>query len=166
MKQRETRHKVLLRARLRSGSAWSDVCIVNISSRGLGLQTAAPPARGTYVEVCKGHHIIIGRVVWTSSHRFGIRTQDQIDPLDVANSNEAAAGGADSAGRGPVERRRSPRNHQQQAETSRFAARAMQFASLAVTGAGAAFLLATVVKAALSAPLAAINAALAVSGAQ
>ena len=40
-KKREERVKVLARARMRNGTAWSDVCLVNLSSRGAGLQCAS-----------------------------------------------------------------------------------------------------------------------------
>lgn len=62
-KKREERVKVLAKARMRDGSAWSDVCLVNLSSRGAGLQCAAPPSTGTYVEIKRGSNVlIVGRV--------------------------------------------------------------------------------------------------------
>ena len=78
-KKREERVKVLARARMRNGTAWSDVCLVNLSSRGAGLQCATPPIPGSYVELRRGNNVvIIGRVAWRHGHRFGIRTQDLI----------------------------------------------------------------------------------------
>ena len=61
-----------------AGAAWSDVCIVNLSSRGAGLQCACPPVRGTYVEIRRGSHVLVGQVMWSAGHRFGVRTQDRL----------------------------------------------------------------------------------------
>ena len=54
MKPREERQKVMVKARMRSGTSWHDVCILNLSVHGLGIQAAEPPERGTYVEICRG----------------------------------------------------------------------------------------------------------------
>jgi hypothetical protein len=65
---------VLAKARMRHGNAWSDVCLVNLSSRGAGLQCATPPGPGSYVEIKRGSNVVIvGRVAWSHGHRFGIR---------------------------------------------------------------------------------------------
>ena len=126
----------MITARMRHGNAWSDASILNISSRGLLLHSAAPPARGSYVEVRRGAHVIVGRVVWANANRFGVRAQDRlvIDSL-VAN---ASPGGnpANDADDTPSERRARPRperlewRHAQSRET----ARALQFACIAGFG--------------------------------
>jgi hypothetical protein len=51
--------KVLVKARMRNGNAWSDVCLVNLSSRGAGLQCATPPSAGSYVEIKRGSNVVI-----------------------------------------------------------------------------------------------------------
>lgn len=77
--KRENRVKLLTRARMRCGGGWSDVCIVNLSRRGAGLQAANPPKVGTFVELRRGAHgLIIGQVRWVKDHRFGLRAQDLV----------------------------------------------------------------------------------------
>lgn len=79
---------------MRCGASWSDVYVVNLSSRGLGLHANNPPGRGTYVELRRGSNlIIVGQVMWSSGARFGLRTQDQIwtDGLLNGTANEQTA---------------------------------------------------------------------------
>ena len=126
----------MITARMRHGNAWSDASILNISSRGLLLHCATPPARGTYVEVRRGAHIIVGRVVWAKADRFGVRAQDRliIDSL-VANASPGR-NPANDAGAPSTERRARPRperlewRHARSRETGR----ALQFACIAGFG--------------------------------
>ena len=78
MKPREHRHKVLIRAKMRAGGLPVDTCIRDISSKGMMLQSKAPPPRGTYVEVITASQTIVGRVVWGGDMRFGINTRERI----------------------------------------------------------------------------------------
>lgn len=80
LKARETRRQLLMRVRMRADGAPVDVCIRNISSRGMLLQASAPPPRGTYVEIICPFHTIVARVVWTKDRRFGVQTRL---PMDV-----------------------------------------------------------------------------------
>ena len=126
----------MIAARLRQGSAWSDANILNISSRGLLLHASTPPSRGTYIEVRRGAHVIIGRVISAKADRFGVRAQDllAIDQL-VANASPEGHP-ANDAGGVPAERRARPRpdrlewRHAQ----SREKGRALQFACIAGFG--------------------------------
>jgi hypothetical protein len=43
------------------------------------IETATPPERGTYIEICRGSLTVIGRVAWSHGKRFGLRAQDKID---------------------------------------------------------------------------------------
>lgn len=79
LRQREERRQVFLRARMRAGGQPADICIRNISSRGMLLQTAAPPPRGSYVEVLLPMHRIVARVVWVKERRFGVQTREAMD---------------------------------------------------------------------------------------
>lgn len=79
LKTRESRRQVFLRARMRAGGVPVDVCIRNISSHGMLLQAAAPPLRGTYVEIFYPRRTIVARVVWTNDRRFGVQTREWID---------------------------------------------------------------------------------------
>ena len=80
LKARETRRQLVMRARMRADGAPVDVCIRNISSRGMLLQASAPPPRGTYVEIICPFHTIVARVVWAKDRRFGVQTRL---PMDV-----------------------------------------------------------------------------------
>lgn len=79
LKARESRRQVFLRARMRAGSAPMDICIRNISSRGMLIQAADPPPRGTYIEVLLPAHSIVARVAWTKARHFGVHTRTPID---------------------------------------------------------------------------------------
>jgi hypothetical protein len=76
---REPRRKVMIRAMMRADGPRTDVCVRDISSRGLMIQASAPPPRGTYVDIdCAGHQIV-GIVVWHRGHRFGVNSCERID---------------------------------------------------------------------------------------
>lgn len=164
MKAREPRHPVMVQARMRSGSEWSDVIIHNVSRRGMMLRAAKPPMRGSYVEVRKATMTIIGRAVWVNGQRFGIRTQDVIDMpalLDhAAHQLGAAIGLTPPAG----ERRNAPRaatiTPAQAAERNRQRAAIGQFALIAVVGGVAAWFVADSVHNMLTAPFDAIRSAM------
>lgn len=81
---REPRRKVLIRATMRAGGPRTDVCIRDISSRGLMAQANTPPPRGTYVDLdCAGHQVV-GLVVWRKERRFGIQTRERINVAALA----------------------------------------------------------------------------------
>ena len=159
MKPREDRQKVMVKARMRDGASWHDVCILNVSLHGLGIQSAEPPKRGTYVEICRGTQSIVARVAWSKGHRAGLRSQDAIFVRALLNDNVAVL--FPETGRSqPVERRQAPRTNAQAHERSRLIGRVTEFACLLVfVGAlgAAAF---GVVEQALAAPLSEISSAL------
>lgn len=73
------RRKVLVRARMRAGGPKTDICIRDVSARGLLIQANAPPERGAFVEIiCEGLPIT-GQVIWTSDRRFGVVTREWLD---------------------------------------------------------------------------------------
>ena len=154
----------MIRARMRAGVAWHDVAILNLSKGGLGIQAADPPLRGAYVEICRGRHVIIARVMWTKGHRAGLKSQDPIwtESLLVEPSNDRSPPPAASAA--PIERRQKPRSAQQRHEHSRLAGRAMEFACLGMGGAAMALLAFGMVEEAFAQPLSKIETALSRSG--
>jgi len=82
---REPRRKVLIRASMRAGGPRTDICIRDISPRGIMAQAAAPPPRGTYVDLdCSGHQIV-GLVIWRRERRFGIQTRERINVAALAS---------------------------------------------------------------------------------
>jgi hypothetical protein len=90
---REPRRPVVLPARLRAGVSWSDTCILNISSRGLMIHSARATPEGSDVELYRGEHVIVARVIWRDGARVGLRSVDCL-PIDelVALGKSAAAG--------------------------------------------------------------------------
>ena len=126
MKEREPRHDVQLPARLRGDDSWSDVCIKNVSSHGMMLLINDPPQRGTYIEVRRGSAVVIGRVMWVSAGRCGLRTKEKISVAELTMANAPLADAA-SAG----DRRAQARAHHPGEAAARSAAmgRLMQFAA-------------------------------------
>lgn len=74
----EVRHKVLLQVRMRVGGAFVNICLRDISSRGMLAQAESPPVRGTFVEIVHCHRSVVGQVRWASGRRFGIALRDRI----------------------------------------------------------------------------------------
>lgn len=139
--RRDPRHKILLRARMRSGGLPADVCIRDISRRGACIVSGAPPVRGTVVELTGGHMPIVGRVVWVTGQRFGIEVRGSIDVAAFVARRNAPAGvaphdlvpppGTPGFSRVPAKLR----------SDSRHAGNAMQFLFVAfLAGCAAAFL--------------------------
>jgi len=151
MKAREPRKAVSIPARLRKEREWVDVRIRNLSSRGMRIEAEGPPRRGSYVEIFRHHHIIIGRVIWVRGAQAGVKTQDVIDisALVAGKSPNAAPAVA-----GIAERRASRRGPAKPLhERSRRIATMLQFASLALAAGGCALAGGQVVKQALATPL-------------
>src|ERR1044072_4569409 len=77
-KPREPRQKVVLPARMRAGAGQVDVCIRDVSSRGMLIQAGVPPPRGTYVEIMRPGYSVTGRVIWSNPHKFGSQSRETI----------------------------------------------------------------------------------------
>lgn len=147
---------------MRVGASWFDACVLNISERGLGIQMASPPPRGSYVEVRRGPHVMIGCVAWSSGHRLGLRTQDVLAIeaiIRVPDSSELPGGPAP----GPppaLERRAAPRPPAERAERNRELGRALEFAFIGALAISAAFIAFETVSQTLSQPMASVSKAL------
>lgn len=152
----------MLNARMRVAATWNDVCILDISTRGLLVQAAEPPARGTYLDLHRGQYAIVGRVVWAEGQRFGIRTQDPlpvdeiINPPDPAIAQLAASVVAEAA----AGRRSSPHFAQARHDSSRTLSRSVEFAFVALFGAALGVTAFNSVGQALGRPLAQLSATL------
>lgn len=150
----------MITARMRCGVSWHDICILDVSTRGLGIQAPSPPPRGTYVEICRGTQAIIACVMWTKGHRAGLKAQEPIwiqallgEPSATADPQPVAVGAF-------VERRRVPRTAQQTHDSSRLAGRAMEFAFVAMAVAGMGAIAFGIVEQAFAGPMSQIDAAL------
>jgi len=145
---------------MRSGVAWHDVCILNLSVHGVGIQSAEPPERGTYVEIRRGSQVIVARVAWSKGHRAGLRSQDPIFIGAIVNDMAATSSVPRMIGGQPVERRQLPRTTQQRHDRSRLMGRAMEFACFAIAAGAIAMAAFGTVEQALARPLSQIGAAL------
>ena len=139
---------------MRIGAAWRDACILDLSSRGLMIQAKEPPRGGTYIEVRRGRHIIVARVMWTNGGRCGLRTQDPLAPEAIIAEPDGAQGPA------PVMRERRivrapdrPVAHEQ----SRWRSRAIEFSIVIFFGALCGSLAFSAVSSALTRPLMAVE---------
>lgn len=157
LKPREPRISVVVPARLRMGSRWSDACILNVSSRGLMIHCAQPAERGSYVELRRDDQVIVGRVVWRSGSRLGLRAQDRVPVEAIVTAKAAQSLCWTTDGRPSVERRKTPRGNP---DRSRLQARAMQFASVVIVGAMLSVAVGSMVAQALADPLARVRTAL------
>jgi hypothetical protein len=163
MKPREPRHKVHIPARMRSGAAWMDVLIKNMSHRGLMAECGDPPTRGTYVEIRRGRQIVVGLIVWSRNGQFGLRTQDRIDMQAIVSEPRLTRRPDAPAGNGNDRRldaRRSATPPAVRAERNRMIGKAAQFGLMVVVGSGAAIFAAAQVYSVLSSPLRAASAAM------
>ena len=159
VRRKEPRRKVLIEARLRDGTDWDSVHITDVSPRGLGMRAPRAPQRGSYIEVCRGPHRIIARVVWAERESFGVQAQDVIAFDAIAASAEAAPQPAN-------DRRLKPREPSldEQEQGSRRWSRRLEFAALTLFACSAAFLAFETISETLSRPLDLVAARLTGSG--
>ena len=131
----------MIAACMHDGNAWCDASILNISSRGLLLRTTNPPLGGAYVDVRRGNHVIVGRVIWANAHQFGVRTQDKLAIDSLVGNNSPNSLSVNDREEPPVERwaRSRPERLEWRHAQSRERGRALQFACIA----GFGFILAT-----------------------
>jgi hypothetical protein len=153
MKSREPRQMVIIPAQMRGDTAWSEVCIRNVSSHGMMLEMSRPPAPGSYVELRRASVVVVARVMWSESDRCGLRTQAKVD-LSALSGTPAA-----SAPQEQLAKDRSRGRFDPLATAANRAAmigRSMQFVCGAVFGALLVSLLSLVAYQALSRPLSTI----------
>ena len=153
-KPRELRRRVVVPARLRHGASWSDACILNISSRGLMIHTGRQILEGTRVELRRGDHVIVARVMWRDGGRAGLQAEDRVPVEEILTLGLSPSLQLTAS---PGERRKHPRTGDQ----SRLRGRAVEFAgvaAIAVSLAGGGLVM---VERAFARPLALVSAALA-----
>ncbi|GAA0282951.1 hypothetical protein GCM10009127_25470 [Alteraurantiacibacter aestuarii] len=84
----EPRVRAMVRARLRDAHSERDVCIIDVSTRGLLATAALPPERGEFVEVQLGRHRLAGQVKWSGDHRFGVGLRDRVSVAAVIEGGQ------------------------------------------------------------------------------
>jgi len=161
VKPREQRRKVVIKARMRVAESWGDALILNMSSRGLLIQSRQPPRRGTYVELRRGRHVIVARAVWAGEDRFGVLTQD-IVPVDAVIHEPDRSVAPVAEVESSADRRVGSRSgvNAEKHQQSRLAGRLLEFACFVFVGAAAASTAVFAVGDALASPLTAVTAAL------
>ena len=145
----EPRHKVLIKVRYRAHGPELDGCILDVSSRGFLMTSALAPARGEYVEVFLSGQSIVGRVVWSSSRRFGLALRDRINVQTLISPARALQFGNPTRGN-QVDHPARKRKLALTATKSQAFSRIIQSLFIAVLGVGAAFMVASTVKSSLS----------------
>jgi hypothetical protein len=157
LQPRELRRRVMLRARMRAMSGWTDACILNVSSRGLMIN--APIAAGTQgstIEIWHGEHMIVATVVWRKGRCVGLRADARIPVDDIL----IAASGPSlqlTAGNWPsVERRKTPRTQDER----RCRGRVLEFAAVTIIAAGFALGAFLTIEEAFARPIRYVQAAL------
>ena len=132
---RELRRQVLLPARMRIGMSWSDACILNISSRGLLIRSGGPAPEGSIIELRRGDHVIVARVMWRQGPKAGLQADERLPVEEILTIAQSASLQLTASRSPTVERRRQPRPLD---DHSRMRARAIEFIGTAVVGASLA----------------------------
>lgn len=80
----EPRVRAMVRARLRDAGGERDVCIIDISTRGVLATSEFPPKRGEFVELQIGRNHLAGQVKWSGEHRFGVSLRERVSVAAMA----------------------------------------------------------------------------------
>lgn len=151
----------MIKARMRTGASWNDAVILNLSSRGLLVRADPSPSRGSYLEIRRGAHVIVARVVWAGSDRFGVRTQDPVPADSLVRDPDSAAIAAKPGSADAQERRATPRSIEVRHEASRHKGKSAEFAVVVLAGGIAAMFIGSAVVGTVAEPLMDVQAALA-----
>ena len=145
---------------MRTGASWSDVCIRNMSSRGLLIETASPPARGTYVEIRRGSDLIVAQSVWVGDRRCGLRAQGRlaVDAF-LGGSGHISSPCVYAVAQPGKERRSHSRTIATRHEQNRMLSRISEFAFAVLVGGTLASFAAASIQAAFARPLSVAEAA-------
>lgn len=123
--------------------------------------SAKPPACGSYLEIRRGAHVIVARVVWSKLGRFGVQTQDLVPAGDLIRTPGEPPLPVKAGEAGFADRRASTRPPEMRHEASRRTARATEFGAFILIGALATMLIGETVSRAFAEPLAIAETALA-----
>lgn len=141
-KSREAREPVILSVRIRLDTGWVDATIRNISSKGMKLEMANPPPRGSFIEIRRGSAVVVGQVRWVAEGCCGLLAQGRV-PVSQFKAPPSSAPQSNADGLVTVERRATARvmSAEEVAERSRLKAMLMQKVIIAAAGiAGACFI--------------------------
>lgn len=74
----EERTRSTLRALIRDSRSEREICIMDMSTRGLLATAATPPKRGEFVELIIGRNHLSAQVKWSSQRRFGLSLRERV----------------------------------------------------------------------------------------
>lgn len=154
---RELRRRVVMPARLRSSLGWTDACILNISSRGLMIHSSRAGPQGSVVELWRGDHVIVARVMWQDGARAGLQTDERLAVEDILSLSSSAAMSLTASNPMAGERRARPRDEPDRRKQQ---GRMIEFVSVVLAGCMFAATAYGMVTQALARPMALIHAAL------
>jgi len=84
----ESRTRATVRAHIRDSLGRREICVIDISTRGMLATAARPPARGEFVELTIGMNKLAGQVVWASERRFGVTLRERVSVSAVAEGGK------------------------------------------------------------------------------
>jgi hypothetical protein len=167
MIHREPRLKVLIQARMRVEAGRADICIRDISSRGLLLQANAPPPHGTYIEILLPTCTVVARVVWAKDRRFGVATREPMNLSAIINRTSPVNSGTSKAaitnahdGMPAHRQTLAAAEVRQRADRSRRLSARLEFVTIAAFAVGAALFMVSAIYETLSPTFAAVSAIL------
>lgn len=158
---RDSRKTVRICVRLRTDDGWIDATVRNVSNRGMLLHTPQPLRRNQFVEIARGRHRVVGRIVWSEEGASGLHAREQVDVAALLEQREAAPALQDRRERSRTAMASTARTLDERAEASRRLGRAMERGFLVVAIACVGVVTAVSVSEALAAPLAKVELALA-----
>lgn len=94
----EPRVRAMVRARLRDDAGERDMCIIDVSTRGLLATAARPPQRGEFVEIMIGRNSLTAQVKWTGERRFGLALRERVSITAMVEGGSGAVALASSPG--------------------------------------------------------------------
>lgn len=158
---REDRKSVRIGVRVRTDAGWTDATIQNVSNRGLMLHSLRPLRRNDFIEVARGRHRIVGRVVWSQGAGCGLRTQDQIDIAGLLGNPGASSATPERRQKARVAASPAPvRSIEERARASRALGQSFERLMVLVVGAAVSMFAAGSAYEALASPLKQVEAAL------
>lgn len=95
----EPRVRATVRARLRDEAGDREMCIIDVSTRGLLATAARPPVRGEYVEITIGRNRLTAQVKWSGEHRFGLSLRERVSIVAMVEGGNGSVVLAASQGR-------------------------------------------------------------------
>ncbi len=94
----EPRVRAMVRARLRDAEGERDVCLIDVSTRGILATTARPPQAKEFVEITMGCNSLVGQVKWSGERRFGVELRERVSVAAVVEGGKDKVTLASSVG--------------------------------------------------------------------